>query len=146
MSLTDDGTSELWRGFRSKLAEASTRPVTAYSVRVYGEDHSFSSFDPAAEFDKWAAIESDLNVANTESFETVIIPPGSYAVFKHKGTAMDAPKTFTHIFGVWLPTSVYEVGNRPHFEVLPPGYDPFDPNAEEEVWLPIRECQEESTL
>ena len=146
MSLADDRTSELWRGFRSRLAEALTRPMTAYSVRIYGEDHSFAGFDPAEEFDKWAAIESDLNVAIPKNFETVVIPPGRYAVFKHKGTAMDAPKTFMRIFGVWLPTSGYEVDSRPHFEILPPSYDPFDPNAEEEVWLPIRKGQEESTL
>lgn len=146
MSHRGDRTSELWRGFRTKLAEASLLPVEAYSLRVYDESHSFSNFDQAAEFDKWAAVDSDLNRELSESLERLIVPPGRYAVFVHTGTAMDAPNTFRHIFGVWLPASEFEVDSRPHFEILPPGYDPFDPHAEEEIWLPVREQEKESTL
>jgi AraC family transcriptional regulator len=146
MSHGGDRTSELWRGFRSRLAEASLQFVAAYSIRVYDESYSFSTFDRGAEFDKWAAVDSNLNPELSESLERLVVPPGRYAVFIHKGTAMDAPRTFRNIFGVWLPASNFEVDSRPHFEILPPGYDPFDPRTEEEVWLPIRERQEASTL
>ena len=43
-----------------------------------------------------------------------------------------------HIFGRWLPQSEYELDDREHFELLPEGYSPVDPEAEEEVWIPIK--------
>ena len=103
-------------------------------MKVYDEGYSFENFDPAAEFDKWAAAEvSEPN----EGFETLEVPGGEYAVFIHHGTAAEAPRTFRHIFGEWLPASGFQLDARPHFEILPRGYNPFDRTAKEEVWIPI---------
>ena len=135
-SFVNDLTSELWREFRSLEGEIEGRVGgESYSVKVYDSAYSFLEFDPAAEFDKWAAAEV---VITYDGLETMKIPAGKYAVFAHKGPAAEAPRTFGYIFGEWLLNSEYELDLRPHFEVLPKDYNPFDPNAEEEIWIPIR--------
>jgi AraC family transcriptional regulator len=137
MSFVKDGTSEIWREFRRREGHIERRIGSeSYSVKVYYAGYSFANFDPAAEFDKWAAAEVS---GDCEGFDTLEIPAGKYAVFIHKGTAADAPRTFGYIFGEWLPGSGYELADRPHFEVLPAGYDPFDTQAKEEIWVPIEE-------
>ena len=136
-SFVNDRTSELWREFRAREGEIEGRVGgESYSVKVYDSAYSFSEFDPASEFDKWAAAEVSLR---PDGLDRLDIPAGKYAVFVHTGPAAEAPRTFGYIFGQWLPNSEYELDTRPHFEVLPKGYDPFDPNAEEEIWIPIRD-------
>lgn len=136
-AFVNDLTSELWREFRSREGEIENRVGgESYSVKVYDSAYSFSEFDPAVEFDKWAAAEVTLR---SDSLDTIEIPEGKYAVFVHRGSAAEAPRTFGYIFAEWLPTSEFALDLRPHFEVLPEGYNPFDPNAEEEIWIPIRD-------
>ena len=135
-SFVNDLTSELWREFRLREGSIEGRVGSeSYSVKVYDPGYSFANFDPAAEFEKWAAAEVSGPV---DAFEFLAVPAGEYAVFTHKGTAAEAPRTFGHIFGQWLPNSSYMLDQRPHFEVLPQNYDPFDPESEEEIWIPIR--------
>ncbi len=138
-TLLEGRESELWRTFRSRASEIPERTgINFFSVKVYGADYSFSSrFDPNAAFDKWAAIEVANFVEVHEDFEQLIIPVGRYAVFIHYGTPAMAAVTFGHIFGSWLPNSDFEVDHRPHFEVLGDKWSPFDPEAEEEVWVPV---------
>ena len=137
MSFVNDRTSEIWREFRAREKEVEGRVGNeSYSVKVYDAGYSFADFDPAAEFDKWAAAEVS---GASEGFDRLEVPAGRYAVFIHKGIATDAPRTFGYILGEWLPNSGYELAHRPHFEVLPAGYNPFDPEAEEEIWIPVQE-------
>jgi AraC family transcriptional regulator len=137
MSFVNDRTSEIWREFRRRESHIERRIGNeSYTVKVYYAGYSFATFDPAAEFDKWAAAEVS---GDCEGFDMLEIPAGRYAVFIHRGTAADAPRTFGYIFGEWLPGSGFELADRPHFEVLPAGYNPFDPEAEEEIWVPIEE-------
>lgn len=139
MSLVSDRTSELWRGFRTVRPTVAGRIGSeSYSVKVYDESYSFAAFDPAAEFDKWAAVTVSDDAGVPDGLESLIIPAGKYAEFVHIGPAMAAPRTFGYIFGEWLPSSEFELDLRPHFEILPEGYDPFDENAEERVLIPVR--------
>ena len=68
-----------------------------------------------------------------------ILKVTDYAVFIHKGTPQDFPKTFAYIFENWIPNSKYKVDSREHFELIPETYRPDDSNAKEEVWIPILE-------
>jgi AraC family transcriptional regulator len=70
--------------------------------------------------------------------ESFLLTGGLYAVFIHKGSASAGPKTFQYIFGTWIPNSIYDVDNRPHFEILGNKYKNEDPDSEEEVWIPIK--------
>ncbi len=137
-TLLEGRESELWRSFRSRASEIPERNGTDFfSVKVYGADYSFSRFDLNAKFDKWAAVEVASLAEVNEDFDQLVIPVGRYAVFIHHGTPAMAAITFGHIFESWLPNSDFEVDHRPHFEVLGEKWSPFDPEAEEEVWVPV---------
>lgn len=142
MSFLNDRTSELWCGFRVVRPTIAGRiGGESYSVKVYDASYAFAAFNPSSEFDKWAAVAVSGDADVTDGMETLTLPAGKYAEFVHTGPAEAAPKTFTYIFGEWLPASEFELDLRPHFEILPEGFDPFDENAEERVLIPIRSRQ-----
>ena len=139
MSYAHNKTYELWKGFMSRRSAISNSiGADLYSLQVYPPSFDFNSFDPHAVFEKWAAVEVTGFDETPEDMETLLLPGGLYAVFLHKGAAATASKTFTWIFGTWLPQSGYQLDNRPHFEILGAKYKNDDPSSEEEVWIPIR--------
>lgn len=145
MSFVNDRTSELWRAFGSKVGEIKERVGTErYSVKVYDENYSFSTFDPEDMFEKWAAVETSDHENVSEGFEALTIPAGKYAMFLHRGTPATAPETFGYIFGTWLPNSTFYLDSRPHFEILGEDYSPFNDDAEETIWIPIKDRQGEN--
>ena len=138
MSHVRDRTSELWRAFRSATPSIAGRVGReSFSVRIYDDRYSFTRFDPTAEFNKWAAAEVGADAVFQDGLERLVIPAGRYAEFLHVGPAATAPKTFGYIYGEWLPASGYDLDERPHFEILPEGYDPFDNFAKERILIPI---------
>lgn len=137
MSLSDNKTAELWRKFmpgRSKIKNRVTGDFI--SMQNYGENWNFS---PDELFEKWAAVEVSSFTEVPPDMETYLLEGGKYAVFIHYGPAAAAADTMKYIFGEWLPRTEYSLDNREHFEILPEGYNPMDPHAEEEIWVPIRE-------
>lgn len=136
ISFAQDRTAELWRGFRTALRLIPDAvPTRFFSVNVYGPAFDFG---PNAPFEKWAAVQAADGASVPEGMETFNLPGGLYAVFRHRGPASDGPRVFGYIFGTWLPTSGYVLDDRPHFEVLGPGYRPDDPEAEEDICIPVR--------
>ena len=139
MSYAHNKTYELWKSFMPRRSAISNSTgADLYSLQVYPPSFDFNSFDPHAVFEKWAAVEVTGFDETPEDMETLLLPGGLYAVFLHKGAAATASKTFTWIFGTWLPQSGYQLDNRPHFEILGAKYKNDDPSSEEEVWIPIR--------
>jgi len=139
MTFADNKTFELWKSFmpgRKEIRNNLTDELI--SMQVYDKSFDFSNFNQDITFEKWAAIEvSDFNSIPDE-MESYILTGGLYAVFIHKGAAIQGPKTFQYIFGVWLPGSDFLIDNRPHFEILGEKYKHEDPTSEEEVWIPIK--------
>lgn len=139
MSLVDNKTREVWQSFMvDKNAISNAIGVDLYSIQIYDELDYFDNFSPQTEFTKWAAIEVDSISNIPNGFKYFTIESGPYAVFTHKGTTAEFPKTFQYILGVWLPKSEYRLDHRPHFELLGKKYKNNDPNSEEEVWIPIK--------
>jgi AraC family transcriptional regulator len=138
MSLANDRTAMLWRGFmphRKEIINAVGNIL--YSMQLYSEDY-FANFNPATEFEKWAAVAVFNFDDVPEGMETFIIPKGKYAVFHYKGTPESGAEAFSYIFQQWLPQSEYLLDNRPHFELLGEKYKNNSPESEEEIWIPIR--------
>jgi AraC family transcriptional regulator len=135
MSLTENRTFELWSGFMPHRKEITNAVSTdLISMQVYDQDF----FSPSNVFEKWAAVEvSDFDQV-PQGMETFILPAGMYAVFHYKGTPDKFEKTFKWIFGIWLPSSEFEVDSRPHFELLGAKYKNNDPESEEDIWVPVR--------
>jgi len=138
MSLAEDLTAQLWRNFMPRRHEVENRATNEFiSMQVYSETGG-PLFASTTVFEKWAVVEVLTHDSAPDGMESYSLRGGKYAVFIHKGAASAAPKTIQHIFGSWLPHSRYELDDREHFEILPEGYDPLDPQAREEVWIPIR--------
>jgi NAD(P)H-dependent FMN reductase/predicted transcriptional regulator YdeE len=139
MSMADNKTEELWRSFmpkRKKITNAVTNNL--FSLQQYDPVMSFTNFDAHAVFEKWAAVEVSGSSNLPDGMETLQLPGGLYAVFRHKGAASAGAAAFKYIFGTWLPGSEYELDNRPHFEILGEKYKNDDPESEEEIWIPVR--------
>ncbi|MFN0200307.1 MAG: GyrI-like domain-containing protein [Bacteroidia bacterium] len=139
MSLVENQTAVLWRSFMPRRKEIlHTLSNDLISMQVYAKLADIQTFQPAVVFEKWAAVEVSEWAEIPEKMKTFALPSGLYAVFSYKGTAAHAPEAFQYIFGVWLPSSEFELDHRPHFEVLGEKYKNNDPDSEEEIWIPIR--------
>jgi AraC family transcriptional regulator len=140
MTLSDDKTKQLWQSFMPKRKEIQNSVGRQlYSMQVYRKLFDFNSFDAETLFDRWAAVEVTDFDHVPDGLEPFLMKGGLYAVFLHRGTPADVYPTFHYIFNTWLPHADYLLDNRPHFEILTEKYRPDDPNAEEEIWIPIRE-------
>lgn len=137
MSLVQNKTPELWRGFSSFLIKNNIQVEEKYSVNLYPETY-FQAFNPNAVFEKWAVIAEAHSNSISDELETLTIPSGLYAVFQYVGSSAD-PSIFQYIFNQWLPQSNYQLDHRPHFEVLGSKYKNNDASSEEDIWIPIRE-------
>ncbi len=138
-SLSENRTRELWQQFRA-LANGIPYAVgdCSFSVEIYPQGFRMEHLTPVTLFEKWAAVEVASFDSIPEPLELLTLEGGLYAVFVHRGTPADFPKTAARIFGQWLPAYAYELDDRPHFEIMGPAYRPDDPEAEEEVWVPVR--------
>ena len=136
MSLSINMTRELWQQFMPRRSEVKNRITADFiSMQNYREGWNFS---PTTIFEKWATVEVSSFDEVPPKMETYLLEGGDYAVFVHQGPASEAAKTMQYIFGQWLPESKYDLDNREHFEILPEGYNPIDPQAREEIWVPIK--------
>jgi AraC family transcriptional regulator len=143
MSLLFDRTSELWRSFmpeRRKIQNAVSNELI--SMRVY--DVRMEPANAAQQFDKWAAVEvAEFNEVS-ENMESLVLKGGLYAVFDYEGLNTDNT-IFIYIFKDWLPSSNYQLDNRPQFEVLGEHYRNNDPASREEIWIPVK-LKEEAAI
>lgn len=109
-----------------------------YSVQNFAGLKGFEDFTPETVFEKWAAVEVVNADAVPEGMQLFVLRGGHYAVFDHCGPPGEFAKTVDFIFGEWLPQSEWRLDDREHFEILPAGWRADDPNATEEVWIPLK--------
>ena len=138
MSLSSDQTRRLWSTFMPRRREIlHLLGNRLYSVEIYPPGY-FERFSPAVEFEKWAAAEVDDFPEIPPGLETLVIPPGQYAVFVYKGDPARAGEFYRQIFGNWLPQWDLVPDDRPHFACMGEKYRNNDPESEEEIWIPVR--------
>ena len=139
MSTSDDRTAELWRAFMPRRREVENRVGTDfYSVKRYDLHENSSLFAPHVQFRRWAAVEVKNFDKIPEGMESYTLTGGKYAVFRHHGLPSEFFRTFQFIFGKWLPATGNSLDQRDHFEILSQDYRPDDPEAEEDIWIPIK--------
>ncbi len=139
MSFSNDRTFELWRSFMPHKKEISNVvSPDMYSVQVFDSIPDFANYNPSIQFNKWATVEVDNQEHIPEGMHLHNLSGGLYAVFLYKGLPADATPTFIYIYTQWLPSSVYELDDREHFQVMGTKYSNIDPSSEEEFWIPIR--------
>jgi len=140
-TMAEDQTMSLWKSFKPLVGDIALRKETGFfSVQKFDPTISFYQFTPFSKFEKWAAVEVEENYEMIPfGLEPLLLNGGKYAVFIHKGKASKFPETLQYIFGQWMPNSGFELDKRHHFEIMDTNYQPTDPSAEEEVWIPIKE-------
>jgi AraC family transcriptional regulator len=138
MSFAGNKTKELWQRFMPQKKEIlHVAGPELYSVEVYDAGF-FKNFNPASEFEKWAAIKVSNADTVPGGMERLVIPGGLYAVFHYKGKPSEGQGTYRYIYTQWLPGSEYELDHRPHFALMGEKYKGEDPESEEDIWIPIR--------
>ncbi|TAF31640.1 MAG: AraC family transcriptional regulator [Cytophagales bacterium] len=138
MSLANYTVQELWHEFMLEKALINYRANQQLISMVIYPSNYFERFNPNTTFEKWASAEVSDFEDVPKNLDTFILPAGLYAIFRYKGLAANASNFFQYIFGDWLPSSGYELDQRPHFEVLDPDYKPNDPSSEEDIYIPIQ--------
>jgi AraC family transcriptional regulator len=134
----NEETGKLARQFMPRRNEVQNRVGTqAFSLQNYDE-FSFKTLNPSNTFEKWVGFEVSESSFIPEGMELFTVTTGNYLVFNYKGSAQGFPQFWQQLHGEWLPNSEFELDNRPHFEKLPEGYNPMDPETEEEVWVPVK--------
>jgi AraC family transcriptional regulator len=137
-SIAENANRELWQTFKPLARNVRGRASTDfYSVEVFDAATSFENFTPATQYEKWAAVDVS-NLSDVPGEMETLTLSGKYAVFLHTGLPSDFPTTSRYIFGEWIPASGYEVDQRPHFEIMAADYLPDDPEATEEIFVPIK--------
>ena len=137
MSLAENKTGLLWSTFMPRRHEVLNQNNNdLISLQIYGPQH-FNAFNPKNEFIKWACVEVNSFENLPAGMETLTLQAGTYAIFDYKGLNTDN-SIFQYIFGSWLPSSLYVLDDRPHFEILGEKYKNNDPDSEEEIWIPIK--------
>lgn len=138
MSLTNNKNLELFSGFMPQVKNIeNTLSKDVFEVMLYTENY-FIQFNPTAIFTKWAAVEVSSNSTTPEGMNTLNIDSGLYAVFNYKGLPQDFGTLMRYILTDWLPNSIYQLDNRPHFNILGKKYIKDSPNSEEEVYIPLK--------
>ena len=137
MSVVQNKTSELWSTFMPKINTIKHKVCNdKISLQMYPKDY-FRNFNPNTNFEKWALVEvSDLSNF-PKGMAPFILKKGLYAVFKYKSSSADT-SIFQYIYSEWLPKSIYQIDDRPHFEVLGDNYKNNNPESEEDIWIPIK--------
>lgn len=139
-SLQDNETMALWRSFGPRRKHIENQVDRgSYSIQEYEDNFLSTPFLPSTLFKKWAGVAVTLLTSIPDEMEILEIPAGQWAVFLYKGTTSDFGIFLQYVFGQWLPASGYALDDRPHYEYMAEGYlGPNHPDAEEEVWIPIK--------
>jgi AraC family transcriptional regulator len=137
MSLVADKTPQLFRQFMPRRKEILHRVnKSVWDLKIYPEDY-FRNFAPASTFTKWALTEVSATAEIPFGMKVFNLLEGLYAVFHHQGLMTDN-SIFAYIYSDWLPRSAYQLDDRPHFDVLSEKTQIRDPEASQEIWVPIK--------
>jgi AraC family transcriptional regulator len=139
MSVASDATPSLWQRFMPRKKEIQN-PVSdvLYSVQNFSGSAGFENFTPETVFEKWAAVEVANRDCVPDEMQLFVLRGGHFAVFDHYSPPSEFPKTLNFILSEWLPQSEWQLDGREHFEMLLPDWRADDPNAREEVWMPVK--------
>ena len=131
-------TLSLWQEFMPKRKRVTNcLDNNLWSVQIF-DKASLNFCDSNRIFQKWAAIRVTNTNDVPEGLKSYTIEGGLYAVFVHRGTASRFMEKLSYIVNTWLPHSEYLWDNREQFEIMKSDYNPNNPSAVEEVWIPIK--------
>ena len=122
---------QLWDEFGPRTSEIRhmAGPDVAYGLT--------NNMDMATgEFDYMAGVQVTSVEDIPEGMVSFNVPAQSYALFPC--TIPTLREVFDHIYGVWLPASGYARTSGPELELYGETFDPRDPVAVFEVYIPVQ--------
>ena len=133
MSLAENKTFNLFSAFmpKRKLIKNCINEFI-YDLIIYPSDY-FQNFNPANSFKKGAMVEVAEHDNIPDGLAAFTLVGGEYAVFSQKEKIYDS-SLVENVFTKWLPSSKYDIDNRPHFDILREN----SKGKEEEIWIPIK--------
>ena len=135
-SYADYRVFELWSSFMPRRKEIqNVIGCELYNIQINPENFDFQ---PNTPYTKWVAVAVSTFENIPDGMESLEIQEGLYAVINYKGDQSNVAAFFKSIYTEWLPSSDYELENRPQFEILCEKYKNNSPEAEEEIWIPIK--------
>lgn len=70
--------------------------------------------------------------------EELVIPSGRFAKLEYKGPYADMRNAYRWLYGVWLPSSGFEISDRPGFEIyLNSPVDTKPKDLRSNIYLPV---------
>ncbi|MBW2960304.1 GyrI-like domain-containing protein [Mesonia aestuariivivens] len=137
MNFSKNKTVELWQTFMSKKHLVNAKNSGLFSVEVYPDVSFFEVFNPTKSFEKWAAVEIEVNQNFPKEMKLLEIAAGLYAKFNYRGKPSDVPTFYSEIFSEWFPNSEYKLASCPHFAIMGEKYKGEHRDSEEEIFIPI---------
>lgn len=130
----------LWDRFIPRMHEIKSNVMFGRTFGVceaLEENIEDVDLDNPGEFGYLAGVQitDDSDIPN--GMEVWDVPHKKYAVFTHRGTVHTLGDTYKMIYAKWIPESGYKIVFTYDFEVYGPDYNPTDPNAVMEIYLPI---------
>jgi len=120
----------LWQRFAPHIGHVPGQ----HGLDSYGVCHHP---DAQGGFDYLAGVEVPDAAGLPEGFSTLTLTPQHYAVFEHHGSLQGLKRTFDAIFQQWLPNAREQAADAAVFERYPAGFDPANPQAVMEIWIPL---------
>ena len=133
MSLIENKTFDLFSEFMPKRKQIQNNINSSiYDLIIYPPGY-FQNFNPANTFKKGAMIAVLEDTPIPDGMVAFTLVGGDYAVFSQKENELDAT-IMEAIFTKWLPSSKYQLDDRPHFDIL----NENSKGKGGEVWIPIK--------
>ena len=132
LALVDRGALE---GFVEVLLAAEAVHVVA-ARGAYGVGSGMIENRESYQYLAGVAVQDTADLP--EGFTSVVIPERSYAVFTHRGSAQDTPRTMRAILSEHLPS----MGLTPAGDMVESYDERFDPQTgrgEIEIWIPVEQ-------
>lgn len=127
----------LWPDFMIRIEDVLNASQQGFeNLRTYGLCKAVNrNMD---EFIYYAAAKIPPDSPTPEGLTKIDVAPAYYVVFEHASGLGHLNETMSFIYDKWLPNSehVREAGFE--LEVYPPDFDPLSPNAQLEIWVPVK--------
>ncbi len=139
VSMLNNTTPLLWKNLMPKRKDIENIVGSnLYSMQIYTSKLDLNIFTPQTVFQNWAMVEVSSFENSPNDIQTHTLTGGMYAVFDYRGTPANIEAFAKKVFGEIIPSSLYEVDEREHFQVLGERYKRDSEDSEEEFWIPIK--------
>ena len=133
MSLSENTTPKLFQQLMQLRSKVEQNASFIYDIKIYPSSY-FQNFSPTTNFIKWVALENTPQLGSCK-LDGITLSGGLYAKFNNP-YGFGNPKVYQDIFQKWLPSSDYQLDQRPHFDVFVPQKDPSQ--IAEDIFIPIK--------